>query len=152
MALPRGNTGWRNDRMFQRPASHSTRPLRLVVETDDPSLAISDFACFRDAGFDVAVCRGPDADVTCPAASGGRCDLVDDADVVLNAMRDPDDQCIVVAAIREADPTVPIVAIAPHRPGERVPDDCIILGSTVSINGQVDALRRAAVAPRPTPR
>ena len=139
--------------MFQRPASHSARPLRLVVETDDPTLAISDFVCFRDAGFDVAVCHGPGEDHSCPAVAGGRCDLVDDADVVLNAMRDPDDRFIVVNAIRLSDPAVPIVVSPPAGTGEWVPDECIGLPASVSINGQIDVLRRAAIGSRSlTPR
>jgi len=152
MALPRVHGWWRDDRMFQRPVSHSTRSLRLVVETDDPTLAISDFACFRDAGFDVAVCHGPDADDGCPATSGGRCDLVEDADVVMNALRDPDDQCIVVAAVRQADPHVPIVVCPAGASDENLPEDCTVVSPFTSINGQVDVVRRAAVSPEPITR
>lgn len=123
-----------------------------MVETDDPTLAISDFTCFRDAGFDVAVCHGPDADHACPATSGGRCDLVDDADVVLNALRDPDDQCIVIAAVRESDPTVPIVVTPPTGFDDQLSEECTVLPPATSINGQIDVLRRAALAARPVTR
>jgi len=123
-----------------------------VVETDDPTLAISDFACFRDAGFDVAVCHGPDADHACPATSGGRCDLVEDADVVLNALCDPDDQRMVVAAVRRADPNVPIVVCSAGSSDENRPEECTVFSPFTSINGQVDVVRRAAVVPGPITR
>ena len=39
-------------------AAERRRP-RLLIEDDHPALEISDFAAFRDAGFDVAFCSGP---------------------------------------------------------------------------------------------
>lgn len=59
--------------------------LRLLIEDDDPVLAISDFDCYHDAGMMVALCSGPGPDAgTCPVLSGGPCHLLSAADVVLN--------------------------------------------------------------------
>lgn len=61
------------------------RRLRLLIEDDDPALAISDFDCYRDAGMDVAFCSGPGTDPgSCPILTGGPCHLLAAADVVLH--------------------------------------------------------------------
>src|SRR4029453_17825769 len=56
--------------MFQREVHRSQNaapdrrrpPWRLLVESPDPGLAISNFDAFRDAGFEVTVCAGPAVD------------------------------------------------------------------------------------------
>lgn len=62
-------------------------PLRLLIEDDDPALAISDFDYYREAGMDVAFCSGPGANpATCPILTGGACHLLSSADVVLHQL------------------------------------------------------------------
>lgn len=134
--------------MVQRPTVRPSRRYRLVVETDDPALAISDFTCFQEAGFDVAVCHGPDAEHPCPAATGARCDAVADADVVLNALRDPAAQAVLAKAVRAAAPNVPMVVNVAPGMDAALPDGCISLSSTMSVNGQTHAVRGAAVSKR----
>lgn len=76
------------------------RPLRLLIEDDDPALAISDFALYRDAGMEVALCRGPGTErAGCPLLSGGRCEVLSGADVVLHQL---DPEVGVAAAIRRS--------------------------------------------------
>lgn len=133
--------------MFQRRASRGA-PLRLVVETNDPALTISDFVCFRQAGFDVTVCHGPDGDHPCPVVTGDTCTALDRADVVLNALDDVDAQRTVVDAVHAAVPDVPMVVnLAPGMPDD-LPSGCVPLSRTMSVGGQVDAVRRAAIAGR----
>lgn len=133
--------------MFQRRVSWGA-PLRLVVETNDPALTISDFVCFRQAGFDVTVCHGPDREHPCPAATGGTCAALDGADVVLNALRDAEVQRSVVDAVHAAAPGIPmVVSIAPGI-GDDLPRGCVPLSRTMSVGGQVDAVRRAAIGAR----
>ena len=130
--------------MLQRPVSHPSRRLRLVVETDDPALVISDFARFRDAGFDVVVCSGPDADHPCPALDGEPCAEIERADIVYNALRDPGTQAAVAEVSRRAT-DVPMVVSVATGSTEPLPDGCIPLTDTVSVNGQIDALRCAVL-------
>lgn len=128
--------------------SPAAGPFRLVVETDDPALVVSDFSCFRQAGFDVVVCHGPDHEHPCPVTIGGVCEAVVQADVVLNALRDAGVQRTVVDAVRVMAPAVPMVVnVAPGMSGD-LPDGCVALPRAASVSGQTDAVRRAAVAGR----
>ena len=132
--------------MFQRRSPHGASPYRVVVETDDPALAISDFVCFAEAGFDVLVCPGPSEEHPCPALRGEVCDALVGADVVFNAVRDTASQRSVVDAVRAVAPALPMVVnVAPGMAAD-LPAGCIPLSSAVSINGQTDAVRRAAVS------
>ena len=132
--------------MVKRHVSHPSRSLRLVVETDDPALSISDFACFRDAGFDVVVCGGPDAEHPCPAELGAPCGDIEQADVVFNALRDAKRQLAFVRAVRRTTDTPMVVSAFPEVTGE-LPEGCVSVSQTTSVNGQTDAVRRAAFTP-----
>lgn len=135
--------------MFQRRSSTTAHPFRLVVETDDPALEISDFRCYQQAGFDVVVCHGPDRTHPCPAATGEGCEAVEGADVVLNALRDADTQRVVVDAVRATAPRVPMVVnVADGMTDDDLPDGCVRLTRTVSVAGLTDAVRRAAITGR----
>ncbi len=54
---------------------------RLLVEAPRTRWSAADHA--EGAGFDVMVCRGPDAHRSCPLTRGERCRLVEGADVVI---------------------------------------------------------------------
>lgn len=130
--------------MFQRASSHPSQPFRVVIETDDPSLAIADFASFGAAGFDVVCCSGPDEHEACPAVEGRPCTRVEAADVVLNQLTDPRTRMDVVEGVRRTSPDVPMVVGGCADPGDELPDGCVPLSKSVSVNGQVNAVRRAA--------
>jgi hypothetical protein len=125
------------------------RRLRLLVEDDRPAAAVSDFSLFQDAGFDVALCGGPEGDPgDCPLLRGRRCVLVDGADVVLHGL---DLRLGVAAAIRNQRPELPVVVEQPReRDGsaEPLPAGCVPLGYPCSVRGQIDALLRAEAAAR----
>ena len=131
--------------MLQRTNSRDVHPYRLVVETDDPALAISDFRCFKDAGFDVVVCHGPDGTHPCPAVTGEGCAAVADADVVYNALADAEQQRTVLAAVRKVAPAVPMVVNVAPGLDDELPEGCIPLARTASVSGQTHAVRQAAV-------
>ena len=131
--------------MFQRASSHQSQPFRLVIETDDPSLAIADFVSFAAAGFDVVSCGGPDDTDPCPAVDGRPCPLVESADVVLNQFTDPAIRTGVVAGVRRTSPRVPMVVGGCADIADALPDGCVPLSNAASVNGQVNAVRRAAV-------
>ena len=134
--------------MFQRSMSHPSCSLRVVVETDDATLAVSDFSCFRDAGFDVAVCSGPDTEHRCPAIDGEPCALVASAAVVVNAFTDASTQHAVAHAVHATAPKVPMVVSVVPGMSDELPDGCTTLRRHTSVNGQTDAVRRAALSRR----
>lgn len=134
--------------MFQRRPTHPSKPLRLLVVTDDPSSAICDFVAFADAGFDVLVCTGPDDDRLCPVLEGRRCELVDGSDVLLNALSDPSTQKAMVESVHAVSPELPmVVSLAPGMDTD-LPEGCVALTGPVSVSGQTAAIRRAATAKR----
>ena len=124
----------------------STRP-RLLIEDAHPALQVSDLACFRDAGFDVAVCSGPEtAADECPLVRGEECALATGADIVVfgpdrltGAGRE------VLDAFRERFPgCFKLVAEAPHAPGTEgsTPEGCTPMAFPSSVGSQVEAVNR----------
>lgn len=130
---------------WSKSGSVHHRP-RLLVEDDDPALAVSDFSLFREAGFDVALCRGPGSTAgDCPLLCGEECDLFARADVVLHGL---DPRLGVSAIIRGTKPAVGVVTIARHQsgaPSSTYPDwpHCVSLPASASVDAQIQALRRA---------
>jgi hypothetical protein len=111
-------------RSWYSPAGAKGRP-HLLIEDDHPALEISDFAAFRDAGFDVAFCSGPANG--CPLLRGADCEVLASADVVLHGL-----DAGMADAIRWWHPELPVVV----KGGPGIPADC-------SVKGQVEAVRRA---------
>ncbi len=122
---------------------------RVLVESDSPALAISDFSMYQAAGFDVGFCSGPGCTPeACPLLRGQKCDLLAGADAVLHGL---DRGLGIVAAIRRQRPDIPVVVEARRGAGGRlpaVPEGCVVLPYPSSVKGQVDALRRALAARR----
>lgn len=117
---------------------------RLLIEDDQPALAISDFSLFHDAGFDVAFCSGPGDDPQeCPVMHGQACPLLLAADVVLHGL---DPALGLAGAIRRQCPQLPVV-IEQRRDEDgstgEVPDGCVPLRYASSVSGQIAAVRRA---------
>lgn len=123
--------------MATRQPADDDRRLRVVVETDDPVLQICDFVNFAAAGLDVIVCAGPEC-VECPVLQGSRCGKLEQADVVLNALRDPAVQLLTIQATRATMPSVPAVMAEEH-------------GGPVSVVDQIALLRRGAGRRLPEP-
>jgi hypothetical protein len=114
-------------------AAERRRP-RLLIEDDHPALEISDFAAFRDAGFDVAFCSGPGgAPESCPLLGGADCDVLAGADVVLHGLEGG-----LVADIRWWHPELPVIV-----KGGTTAGGCSAVPACCSVKGQVDAVRRA---------
>lgn len=127
----------------------AARRPRVLVEDDHRSLAISDFSMFDKAGFDVAVCSGPGGSPRdCPLLRGQECAAVAGADAVLHGL---DPELGIAAAIRRRHPDVVVVVEQQRRADgslPMVPDGCVPLVYPCSVNGQVDALRRALASRR----
>lgn len=127
-------------------ASRAGRRPRVLIEDDQPPLAISDCSMFEQAGFDVAFCSGPDGDLAaCPVRRGRPCPLLMGADVVLHGL---DPALGVAAAIGRHSPGLPLVA-EQHRGADGslapVPEGCLPLVFPCSVRGQIDALWQALV-------
>jgi hypothetical protein len=116
--------------------------VKVVVETTDEALAVSDFRRYRDAGLDVTVCGGPVGGERCPLVEGGRCAPAGQADVVLFGLGVRGD---ILAAHRARHPSVPVV-VEVRRDGDRPPDvdGCTVLPFPSSVDEQVRVLHRAA--------
>ena len=127
----------------------AARRPRVLVEDGHRSLAISDFSMFDKAGFDVAVCSGPGGSPRdCPLLRGQECAAVAGADAVLHGL---DPELGIAAAIRRRHPDVVVVVEQQRRADgslPMVPDGCVPLVYPCSVNGQVDALRRALASRR----
>lgn len=148
--------------MFQREVHRSQAavpdrhgpPWRLLVESPDPGLAISNFDAFRDAGFDVTVCGGPDAHAgECPVVRGEPCPLMAGADIVLFDLDgDPPRRSEVLAprrsqvlaAMRANRPGLPIVVMSAAAAPETA-SGCRTIRPTTSVGGQVAALQKAVL-------
>ncbi len=130
-------------RAWSAPARAGHRP-RILIEDDRPALAISDFALFEQAGFDVAFCSGPGPDeATCPLLRGERCPALSGADAVLHGL---DPRLGVARAIRRTLPGTPVVVRQRRLAGgsdDGEPDGCLPLAPECSVPGQIDALKRA---------
>jgi hypothetical protein len=127
-------------RTWYSPPSTGRRP-RVLIEDSHPALEISDFAAFRDAGFDVAYCSGPAAGEaagpgSCPLLGGADCDLLAGADVVLHGL---DPASGVAAGIRWWHPELPVVV----KTDDAAPAGCTRIPACCSVRGQVEAVRRA---------
>lgn len=119
--------------------------LRVLVESADPALALSDFAHFTRAGLDVAVCPGPgDARTQCPLLHDESCPLVAEADVVLFGLGDKGRDLLEHG--RRHTHGTPVVV----REGDEgaAAGEYSVLPARSSVNGQIDVLRRAALAAR----
>jgi len=130
-----------------KQAQRSVHP-RLLVESAEPVAAVSDFAAFTEAGFEVAVCSGPTHADDCPLLRGEHCELVSEADVVLSCL---DPAGGVADAIVAQRPDLPVIVESARRPDgtlEPVPDGCVPLVFPSSVNGQVTTVRHAATAKR----
>jgi hypothetical protein len=139
--------------MFQRTVhrSHGATerrrpPWRLLVESPEPGLDISNFDAFRCAGFEVTVCGGPASDAReCPVVRGDSCPLMSEADVVLFDLdSDPSRRSEVLAAMRATRPDLPIV-VRTADAGVDAARGCATIRPTTSVNGQVSALQKAVL-------
>ena len=127
-------------RTWYSPPSTGRRP-RVLIEDSHPALEISDFAAFRDAGFDVAYCSGPAAGEatgpgSCPLLGGADCEVLAGADVVLHGL---DPASGVAADIRWWHPELPVVV----KTDDAAPAGCTRIPACCSVRGQADAVRRA---------
>jgi len=121
-----------------RSGSRST--LRVLIESADPTLAVSDFRAFTAAGIDVAMCHGPDrTPAECPLVRDEPCHLFAGADVVLFDQSEPRHE--VLEAGRRLHPATPVVV----RGGHDAPGACPSVPASASVQGQISALRRAAL-------
>lgn len=130
-------------RSWQSAGPPAHRP-RILIEDDEPALAISDFSLFHQAGFDVAFCSGPGVnEASCPLLRGDQCQVLAGADAVLHGL---DPRLGVAAAIHRRLPRLPVVFKRRRLADggtQLVPAGCLPLAPECSVRGQIDALRTA---------
>jgi hypothetical protein len=141
--------------MYQRKVHRSATgvadrrrpPWRLLVESPEPGMAISNFDAFRCAGFEVSVCQGPAADAReCPVVRGEGCPLLTEADVVLFDLDgDPQRRSAVLAAMCAERPELPIVVRSSTTSSPDAARGCATIRATTSVSGQVAALQKAVL-------
>jgi len=102
-----------------------SRRTRVLVEKTDPAEQWACEAILTRAGYEVAVCRGPDAHngAPCPLVERGECNLVMEADVVFNgfALSEPCNRDV-IRAVRAHRPNMPVVVEATAREIEQHAD------------------------------
>ena len=119
--------------------------LRVLIESTDPALAVSDFGAFAAAGMDVAFCHGPDhTPPECPVVRGDPCPLAAGADVILFDLGASGGE--VLEAARRLHPATPVV-VRGGGPGAP-PAGYESLPMSSSVAGQIGVLRRVALGAR----
>ncbi len=129
-------------------APRSTKP-RVLVENPDRAELLAHATILRDAGYDVAICTGPDMGrggkaCGCPLLEGESCKLVDGADVVVStsSLNGSDD----ILAALQAEGSLPVVfEVSPpdlDRYGEAAPS-ASLLPQPVTAKSLLDAVSDA---------
>ena len=139
-------------RTWSLPAVHPSQRRRaharpwLLIEDASPVLQVSDLSLYHQAGFNVAVCSGPDRFHACPLVDGMPCKLVDVADIVLFGLdlEKEEGQRVLRAHLRQR-PGAPTVIEVPHGSDAPLPDDATsaTVLRTPSVSGQTRALWKA---------
>lgn len=117
------NPGSWPDRRFGRA--------RVLIEESDGAGQWATANHLQAAGYEVAVCDGPDGhDAACPLAARGECALADGADVIVNSFRlaEPANQDV-IRALRGHVPTTPVLVEAGPQERSRYVDvleGCIV--------------------------
>jgi hypothetical protein len=85
---------------------------RVLLEVKDPAEADSYWRFLGRHGYDVSWCPGPTATSTCVLVEEGHCPLVEQADVVLTALK-PDDVHArpVLEQLHDQDCMKPVIAV-----------------------------------------
>jgi hypothetical protein len=89
---------------------------RVLIENPDMGAGFAAERVLQDAGYEVAVCGGPDRlpDHECPLVHDGRCGLSEGADAIVHSLNlDRPEHAAVLRALRDRLPDVPIVVEVP---------------------------------------
>ncbi|HXQ60700.1 MAG TPA: hypothetical protein VN796_00130 [Acidimicrobiales bacterium] len=94
------------------------RRTRVLIEDADGADAFSYWRLLTDNGYEAQWCPGPEnhAGGRCPLVTSGRCELVEDADVVVSALGiDNEASRKIVGAIKAEYPETPLVVQGSRR-------------------------------------
>ena len=80
---------------------------RVLIEDPDLESSLASAWALRQAGYTVAICRGPEPDEYCPLLGPHDCALVAGADVVVAGVG-PE----IEAAVRKRHPSKPVVSLS----------------------------------------
>jgi hypothetical protein len=129
------------------PPRKSGKP-RVLLEHPDHAVLWDSAKTLRDAGYEVRICGGPDADHSCPLVEFGSCTLVDDADVIVSSTRLWSSKEILDVYSRGITPKLVVEAGSDELEelAERLPD-AVFLPRPFSQHGLRAAVSRAEIRP-----
>jgi hypothetical protein len=122
---------------------------RVVVENPDFGVGFAVERVLENAGYEVAVCGGPDGLVgqECPLVFTGECELVSGADVVVHSLNpDRREHAEVLRALRARHPGTPVVVEVPGPSAARHPgllDGCVVVPFPATRDSLVGAVAEA---------
>ena len=112
-----------------RPWPFAKRP-RVLIEQPDPDASLELAGALRDAGYAVAICRGPSSAARCPLHRLEDCVVVEGADVVVTALDfEREEGRAVLEGLRLRYPATPLVVAATAAESIEVAD--VLHGCTV---------------------
>jgi len=118
-----------------------------LIENSDMGVGFAAEHVLQDAGFEVAVCGGPDRlpHHECPLVDEGRCSLAENADAVVHSLNpDRPDHAAVLRALQDRLPGVPVVVEVPAPSmvrHEELLAGCTVLPAPATRTSLVDAVR-----------
>ena len=113
-----------------------------LIETTDPYSTVFECLPLLDAGYDVVLCAGPRPDQSCPALDGQPCPLVEDANLVINAVGDTSTQTAIARGVREMTPDAPLAVIAGAKVIAELPHGCVRYENITSLAHQLRRVKR----------
>lgn len=122
---------------------------RVLVENPDFGVGFAIERVLEDAGYEVAVCGGPDSlrGHECPLVFTGACELVSGADVVVHSLNpDRSAHAEVLRALRAKHPDTPIVVEVPGPSASRhegLLDGCVVVPFPATRESLVGAVAEA---------
>jgi hypothetical protein len=130
------------------PPHKASKP-RVLLELPDRAVLWDSAQTLRDAGYEVRICGGPDADHSCPLVEFGSCTLVEDADVIVSSTRLWSSKQILDVYSRGIKPRLVVEAGSDELEelAERLPD-AIFLPRPFSQHSLRSAVSRAETRPR----
>jgi hypothetical protein len=109
---------------------------RVLVEGPD-SWALAEE--LESAGYEVAICHGPEGNERCPLLVSNQCAAAAGADAIVSALPAADGDPI-VRALADAYPNTPVVVEAPQYAADRYPTARRVIETPLSTSDVLDAL------------
>jgi hypothetical protein len=121
---------------------------RVLIEHPDPDAGLELAGALRDAGYAVAICRGPSSTARCPLHKLEPCVVVEGADVVVSALDfERDEGRDVLGGLRLRYPGTPLVVAATAAESLELADElygCTVVPVDAEAERIVDVVKEVA--------